>query len=137
MIATQEETHFTANSPPPPPLPLPSLPPLFDINAKMKGTEALRAVPGTKKGKKKIHFFFGSEVFNFTSWPHLDQSLPTAAIIRGQSLRVFARALVVIATVKVHRLPTFHPRPCQEPPWFPRTAAVKGPVCKLFLRNPV
>lgn len=103
----------------------------------MKGTEALKAILEQKREKKTEKkpwgtYFFGTEVFNFTLWPHLDQSLATAAIIRGQSLRVLVRALVVITTVKVCSLPTFHLLSCQMLPPLPRTVAVKGPVCKIF-----
>lgn len=116
MVTTQEETHF--------PTILLHVPPLFHIDGEMKGTQSFKAIREQKKGEKKTPsgtYFFGSKVFNFTSSPHLDQSLPTAAIIRGQSLCVFALALVVITTVKVCSLPAFHLLSCQELLQLPRT----------------
>lgn len=105
------------------PIHLLHVPPLFDIDGEMKDTQSFKAIREQKKGEKNPvrYIFFGSKVFNFTSSPHLDQSLPTAAIIRGQSLCVFALALVVITTVKVCSLPTFHLLSCQELMRLPRT----------------
>lgn len=130
---TPEETNSQTNSPSPP------LFPLLDINAEMKGVEAFKAAEEQNKGKKKklwVHIFFGSKVFNFASWLHLDQSLPTAAIIRGQSLHVFVRAPVVITSVKVCSLPTFISFAAKKLPLLPGTEAVKEPVCKNFEESP-